>query len=147
MTVPVSCLIRSLYRSELYLEGATAGAKNGSQSSQSFYDCAQYSALHVVLKSFTLEHYRMNFFKISTTWSITLFFPLPLFWRTKKKETPSVQGWLYITPNHPLSSLQHQQFCCGRLTWLHLVLDKSQRASVAWGNMRWEEERRWTFQT
>lgn len=51
----------------------------------------------------------MNFFKIPTTWSIFLFLPLPLLWRTtKKKETPSVQGWLHSIPNHPLSSLQHQ---------------------------------------
>lgn len=31
-----------------------------------------------------------------------------------------MQGWSHIALNHPLSFLQHQLFCRGRLTWLHL---------------------------
>lgn len=80
------CFLPYKCGSEPYLEGAIAGAKSGSQSPQSFYDCAQHPALHVVLKSFTLEHSRMNFFLIPTTWSIFLFLLLPLFWRTRKRK-------------------------------------------------------------
>lgn len=43
-----------------------------------------------------------------------------LYFEEQRKEAPAVQGWSHVPPNHPLSSLQHQRFCCGRLTWLHL---------------------------
>lgn len=50
---------------------------------------------------------------------MTLFLSLPVFWRVKEGNA-FIQGWSHIALKHPLSFLQHQLFCHGRLTWLQL---------------------------
>lgn len=58
---------------------------------------------------------------------------------------PFIQNCSHITPNHPLSFLQHQLFCCGMLTLPHLgarqisaceSLDSSSLPEGVWG-VRW----------
>lgn len=62
---------------------------------------------------------------------------------------PFIQGWSHIALNHPLSFLQHQLFCCGRLTWLHLGArqisackssDLSNSSKGIWGGRRRGDE-------